>query len=92
MPTGQLHQHIPRIHSILCAAICESPQVIIPNSDDLSQPVRKVAKFEHDRIVIRGPRAAAAGWHFGMRLVDGALKAGQPHTIVPSVNYSVQEW
>ena len=57
MPTEKLQQRVPRIHSNLRAAIRDSPQVIVSNNDDLSQPFGKVAEFDHDRIVFRGSLA-----------------------------------
>jgi hypothetical protein len=52
VPSEKLQQRFPRILSNLRAAIRDLPQVLVFNNDDLSQPLRKVAEFEHGQMVL----------------------------------------
>jgi predicted ABC-type ATPase len=53
VPSEKLQHRFPRTLSNLRVAIRELPQVLIFDNDDLSQPFRKVAEFEHGQAVFR---------------------------------------
>jgi hypothetical protein len=62
VPTEKFQQRFPRTLSNLRVAIRELPQALILDSDDLSQPFRKVAEFEHVQMIFRAdplPRCLA---------------------------------